>query len=194
MKTYEEFRAAIIARESKGDYSVINTKGFMGAYQFGMARLCDLGLTRRISVGSKGLAHSLFEWIPPMTREKFLADRELQDKCFDRHVHGLALMCARICPENLSGAIAACHLKGVGGMTVFVRHQVDSVDAYGTAVSEYFNEFEGYEIPGFAQPEAPPIAQEWEFEHLSPEEILELEERGELPIACMADPLDPWIH
>jgi hypothetical protein len=147
MKPYGEFRLAIRTRESSGKYDCVNKLGYLGAYQFGLARLCDLGVTRRKDPGSKGLANGLFEFIEPGGREKFLSTPALQDECFDRHVQLLKKLCERICPENLSGAIAACHLLGVGGLVDFVRHKIDDCDAFGTKLSEYYELFSGYEIP-----------------------------------------------
>lgn len=148
MKPYAAFKAAIRAREGHGDYSVVNKYGFVGAYQFGMARLCDLGLTRRKFEGSKGFRNSLFEFIPPLTQEAFLAVPGLQDAVFDAHVMNLKPRCVNLGQlSNLSGAIAACHLLGVGGLVEFVRHNIDGVDAFGTKLSEYYDLFKGYEIP-----------------------------------------------
>lgn len=148
MKSYEEFKASIRQRESANRYDCVNKYGYLGAYQFGLARLCDLGLTRRKDPASKGFANALFEFIQPDGRAAFLSSSELQDACFDLHVKLLRTQCMKLGQEdNLSGAIAACHLLGVGGLIDFVRHKIDGVDGLGTKLSEYFEEFRGYDIP-----------------------------------------------
>ena len=147
MKSYEDFKLAIGKRESSGVYSCVNKLGYLGKYQFGMARLCDLGLTRRKDPLGKGFANGRFEFIRPEGLETFLSSPELQEACFDLHVKLLKDKCLKIAPENLSGAIAACHLLGVGGLTDFIRHKIDDCDEFGTKLSSYYTEFSGYEIP-----------------------------------------------
>ena len=147
MKPYPDFKKAMRQRESSGNYQCVNKFGFLGAYQFGMARLCDLGITERIDPKSTGTARSLFRFKPPYSLEVFLGSPDLQDKTFDLHVQLLKRLCVKLAPENLSGAIAACHLLGVGGLTHFVRQRIDECDALGTKLSDYYEEFRGYEIP-----------------------------------------------
>ncbi len=148
MKTYAQFKAALRAREGSGKYEVVNTLGFLGAYQFGMARLCDLGLTKRKDSTRTGFKNELFCFIKPLTQEIFLSVPGLQECTFDSHVMNLKAKCLTMGQaENLSGAIAACHLLGIGGLDDFVRHGTDGVDSYGTKLSEYYELFRGYAIP-----------------------------------------------
>ena len=44
---FREFAYLIGERESNNNYQAKNSFGFLGAYQFGMARLCDLGQPER---------------------------------------------------------------------------------------------------------------------------------------------------
>lgn len=147
MMSYTQFRRAVRDRESDSRYDCVNQLGFLGAYQFGMARLCDLGFTKRIPGKDHGFSNSFFEWIDPKGRETFLSSRRIQDDCFDRHVQMLKPHCRFLCPDNISGAIAAAHLLGPGGLDQFIRNKIDSTDAFGTKISEYFELFKGYEIP-----------------------------------------------
>src|SRR4051812_36662623 len=176
MKSYLEFRKAIRIRESSDRYDCVNKLGFLGAYQFGMARLCDLGLTKRKDPKSKSMANGAFEFSEADGREGFLSSTELQDACFDRHVQLLARLCEKMAPENMSGAIAACHLLGVGGLVDFVRHRVDDVDAFGTRLSEYFKAFAGYEIPGYTGRKGllDPDVIEAEFRHIDWDQLRRL--------------------
>lgn len=161
MKTYEEFCEAIRQRESSGKYDCINTCGYLGAYQFGMARLCDLGLTKRKDVNSRNMENKAFLWIEPLTEEEFLYNKELQDKTFDRHVQALKNQVKRLAlvytfevectyknnPITMSGCIAACHLTGPKSLVNLMIDKIDKEDAFGTDTSEYLIKFSGYDIP-----------------------------------------------
>lgn len=147
MKPYEEFRKAIAERESAGNAGCVNFAGYLGKYQFGMARLCDLGVTRRLN-GTKGFSNANFQFISPMSKAKFLADPCFQDYCFDKHVADLKRQVLKACPEetNLSGAIAACHLLGPGNYVKYQRDGLITHDELGTSIDEYYTRFSGYEI------------------------------------------------
>jgi len=144
LRSYSEFKRALRLRESSDDYACENRLGYLGAYQFGMARLCDLGLTRRIA---PGMGNKSFAFVPPYSKAGFLTDAKLQDQCFDLHVFRLKKYIMRYCPtDNLSGAIAAAHLLGPGGAEAFIARGEDGCDAFGTKCSEYFEKFRGYQI------------------------------------------------
>lgn len=147
MKSYAEFKSAIKVREGANDYHSVNSIGFLGAYQFGLARLCDLNITRRIDSITMGMGNRLFEFIPPLTREIFLGSPGLQDAVFDSHIMKLKGQCLKLVAFNLSGAIAASHLLGFGGLKDYILNGVDGVDGYGTKISSYYELFRGYEIP-----------------------------------------------
>lgn len=149
MKSYSEFRDAVGLRESSDNYGCVNSLGYLGRYQFGMARLCDLGVTKRIDPESHSLAASAFEWVEGQSKEKFLVNRALQDQCFDRHVQKLkrdVVHIAGAAYPNLSGAIGGCHLLGPGGFMEYL-HGHDGADAFGTRFSDYLALFAGFEIP-----------------------------------------------
>lgn len=44
---YESFLIALGNRESSGDFTKVNSLGFLGLYQFGEAALIDIGLVNR---------------------------------------------------------------------------------------------------------------------------------------------------
>jgi hypothetical protein len=155
-KTYEDFRKALGIRESGGNYAAVNSLGYMGKYQFGTARLTDLGLCRRVP-GTRGYSNKSFEFIPPFSKRVFLKNKELQDACFDKHVELLTKLIQRKVSKHLgkqinstlltlSGAVACCHLLGFGGLQDFIKGVIKE-DAYETKSTEYIELFEGYEIP-----------------------------------------------
>jgi hypothetical protein len=84
---FREFAYLIGERESNNNYQAKNSFGYLGAYQFGMARLCDLGLTERIK---EGMDNDCFKWKDGMSEEMFLNSPEVQDQLFFRHCTDLA--------------------------------------------------------------------------------------------------------
>jgi len=147
---FNEFALVIRLRESSGNYRIVNSLGFLGAYQFGMARLCDLGLTKRIN-GTSGYANKNFEWKDGYSKEIFLVSHRLQDKTFRAHVKDLIKQIKRSVSDGiikeytLSGLVAGAHLGGIGGVKKFLEGK-DREDAYGTSVGDYIKRFKGYNI------------------------------------------------
>jgi hypothetical protein len=163
MKSWVEFCNDLGARESagSGNYRAKNKFGFLGRYQFGLARLCDFGLTTR-KPGMKGASNDCFAWVAPFNEEKFLSTPSLQDACFEVHVSDLrdrikkrysdisGLVFAppggEEVPFTLSGAVGVAHLLGLGGLSQ-LADGVDKADANGTRASSYLKLFNGYELP-----------------------------------------------
>lgn len=151
---YSDFKNALGYRESKNNYQVINTFGYLGKYQFGKQRLYDLG-------------YSLDGWKPNnqktkkiLSKEDFLNDEQLQETIFDKHFNNLKKSIenkyyqfkGKIFNHNsenfaltLSGMIAVAHLLGLGGLKNFLDGDNDA-DGYGTKASEYAYRFSDYEV------------------------------------------------
>ena len=155
MKTYEQFIQDLGARESQGDYKCKNTLGYLGKYQFGLARLTDFELCVR-KPGFKGFGNGSFTWKAPFSEAWFLNSPEVQDYAFNLHVgHYKRVLEARYMMTlgkvylgtlvTLSGAVACCHLLGVGGFQMFARG-IDSTDEFGTSAKDYIAKFAGYKI------------------------------------------------
>jgi hypothetical protein len=156
-KNYENFRYDLGKSESSNNYSIVNTLGFLGRYQFGMARLCDFGLTKRIE-GKTGFDNEDFEWCEGYYKEKFLSDHDLQDEIFDKHLENIYSNIMRFglykyidftvkgIKITLSGMIAGCHLGGVGGVKTFLTTGVSAKDAYGGSIENYIKKFAGYNM------------------------------------------------
>ena len=161
MKDYEAFKLAVRQRESSNNYRCVNTLGYLGAYQFGMARLCDLGLTRRKDPESKGFSNDLFAFSGSITKDIFLNSPHLQDITFDMHVHRLKNLLLKKYPSistgimvlngtfklELSGGIMVCHLVGPGALDDLIHCAIDDKDAFGTKASDYAKLFAGFNIP-----------------------------------------------
>jgi hypothetical protein len=158
MKTFPEFAAAMREREASGRYDCVNRFGYLGAYQFGYARLSDFGIATPDGIWSAGLS-----------KAAFLANPTLQDQIFEAHVARLAVAIKRRHrkqigttvphpdPERaalgetveltLSSFVAVAHLLGLGGLAAWVRGE-DAHDALGTTAVEYAVGFAGFDIPG----------------------------------------------
>lgn len=165
---YADFRHALALRESSGDYTLVNTLGFLGAYQFGEGALIDLGFVNDDGkwwdndfsggwTGKDGI-HG---------RAAFLASPDAQDHAAnlwfpllwgyleavgaEAHV-GEKIDGIRISP---SGLIAGAHLLGAGAVRDWLASggSLDLTDAYGTPIAEYIGMFSGYSLrfdTGFA--------------------------------------------
>ena len=156
-KSYRNFVQAMANRESSDNYAAENSLGYLGRYQFGMARLTDFGLARR-KVGHSGFSNRSFEWVEGLSTETFLRSKKLQDVVFDLHVGNLRKQVLRSYSRHLgrtvlgvlvsmSGMIACMHLLGPGGLKKFLSGR-DTGDANGTKASDYLTLFADYDIPG----------------------------------------------
>jgi hypothetical protein len=153
LKTYQQFKDDLGKRESSNNYACKNQWGFLGRYQFGKQRLCDLGLTE-LALEQKKVA---FHWTAPFSEEIFLSNHKLQDAVFDAHVMALKKTINFAYKKyldttiqgilvTLSGIIACGHLLGLGGFMKFAKGDTPK-DALGTSAQEYVKKFSGYEIP-----------------------------------------------
>lgn len=165
LKPYTAFRDAVGAKESSDRYDCVNTLGYVGRYQFGLARLSDFGLCQR-KIGTVSFANSSFDWVTPFSQPVFLAAQALQDEVFNRHVYRLSKYIQIHYPSQLnqvingtlltlSGAIGCCHLLGIGGLADFVLHNKIDEDAFHTKSTDYIVLFNGYEIPSPPESMAP---------------------------------------
>jgi hypothetical protein len=159
---YSAFLTALRHRESGGNYQVINTLNFVGAYQFGEAALIDLGYVRRDSdvynndfsggfTGKHGI-RSLQQFInSPDVQDRAVQDwmglmwhyirSDGLDQYAWREVGGVTL--------SPSGMLAATHLLGAGGLREFVdsNGSADIRDPYGMPLRNYIIDLGGYDIP-----------------------------------------------
>ena len=122
---WEDFINAIGKRESSNNYAAKNQFGYLGRFQFGKLRLCDLGLTD----GKR--------WLFDLTDTKFLENPKLQDAVFDTHVAKHRKRILKKYSEylgatvhdvelTLSGVIACFHLLGEGGFKKFLASKEQS--------------------------------------------------------------------
>ena len=133
------FQEQMKKSESSGDYEVVNDEGFMGAYQFGDARLRDFKSANQTN----------------FTKDEFLNNPELQDKVFDWHVKDYKKRIKKAGLDSYigktingvevteDGLVAVAHLGGFVGMRQFLKSngKDDEADSNGTSMTDYLKKF-----------------------------------------------------
>lgn len=138
-KTYLGFKEAIGFKESQGKYTVVNSLGYLGKYQFGKSTLTTLRIynTEYFLYNSK-LQEKAFK--ANCSYNKWLLQEEIK-----KH-KGTTIKGVRI---TESGIIAAAHLAGAGSVKRYLRSQGRGrriIDAFGTNIEQYLIKFADYDI------------------------------------------------
>jgi len=137
-KKFIAFKQALAFKESQGKYTVVNSLGYLGKYQFGKTTL------QRFKIHDT---------------EAFLDNPELQEKTFvalckvnkwilrkdikrfqGERINGIKI--------TESGILAAAHLAGAGNVKKYLRSggSISFSDAYGATVQDYMKRFAGYDV------------------------------------------------
>jgi len=136
-KSFVGFKEALAFKESRGNYFVVNTLGYLGKYQFGKGTLKVIGI---------------------YNSEQFLENPKLQEKAFiantQRNKWILRRDIKRFVGKQIdgvlvteSGILAAAHLAGPGSVKKYLRSYgaIGFADAYGTTIKNYMSKFSGYD-------------------------------------------------
>ncbi|MCK5401156.1 MAG: peptidoglycan-binding protein LysM [Flavobacteriaceae bacterium] len=136
-KSFVGFKEALAFKESRGNYFIVNTYGYLGKYQFNKNTLKLIGI---------------------YNTNKFLSDPKLQEKAFiantERNKWILRRDIKRFVGKQVggvliteSGILAAAHLAGPGSVKKFLRSYgaIGFSDAYGTTIRNYMKRFSGYD-------------------------------------------------
>ncbi|MEO9570576.1 MAG: peptidoglycan-binding protein LysM [Polaribacter sp.] len=137
-KDFVGFKEALAFKESQGKYTVVNSLGYLGKYQFGKTTL------HRFKIYDS---------------KEFLNNPELQEKAFialckvnkwilrkdikrsvGKTINGIKI--------TESGILAAAHLSGAGNVKKFLRSNGNErfSDAYGATIQSYLIKFGGYNV------------------------------------------------
>lgn len=139
-KYFIGYKEAIGHRESRGKYSLVNSLGYLGKYQFGLEALKAIGINDSSSfLANPRLQEKAF--VALLSRNKY----DLQDyihKYEGKIVDGVKI--------TESGILAAAHLGGSGSVKKFLRSNgiKKCKDSYGTSVKSYLRDFGGFETRG----------------------------------------------
>ena len=137
-KNFVGFKEAVAFKESQGRYTVVNTLGYLGKYQFGKTTL------ERFNI---------------YNTEAFLNNPELQEKAFMALCSVNKWILRRDIKRSVgktingikiteSGILAAAHLSGAGNVKKFLRSNgsLRFSDAYGATIQSYMKRFSGYDV------------------------------------------------
>tara|TARA_R110001632_G_scaffold43376_6_gene110103 strand:- start:103609 stop:104028 length:420 start_codon:yes stop_codon:yes gene_type:complete len=125
-------------KESQGKYTVINTLGYLGKYQFGASTL------ERFKIYNT----NRFLQNPELQEQAFLAyckvNKWILRKDIKRSV-GKVMNGVKI---TESGILAAAHLSGAGNVKKYLRSDGNRnlSDAYGSSIKSYMKKFAGYDV------------------------------------------------
>ena len=135
--SYVAFKEAIAFKESQGKYSVINTLGYLGKYQFGVSTLDILGIKNpQKFLKNPSLQEKAF--LANTKRNKWVLRRDIK-RFVGKKIDGIRV--------TESGILAAAHLAGPGSVKRYLRSYgaLGFADAYGTDITSYMRKFSGYD-------------------------------------------------
>ncbi|WP_232455989.1 peptidoglycan-binding protein LysM [Polaribacter sp. SA4-10] len=137
-KNFVGFKEAVAFKESQGKYTVVNTLGYLGKYQFGRTTL---------------------ERFKIYNTQEFLRNPELQEKAFAAYCSVNKWILRKDIKRSVgktingikiteSGILAAAHLSGAGNVKKFLRSNGNKrfSDAYGSSIQSYLKKFAGYNV------------------------------------------------
>ena len=137
-KDFVGFKEALAFKESQGKYTVVNTLGYLGKYQFGRTTL-----ERFRIYNTQAFLHN-----PELQERAFVAlckvNKWILRKDIKRSI-GKTINGIKI---TESGILAAAHLSGAGNVKKFLRSNgsIGFADAYGASIQYYMKKFGGYDV------------------------------------------------
>lgn len=137
IKNHHAFLDAIGHKESRNNYKVVNTYGYMGRYQFGKATLKGLGfkVTKEEFLNNPELQELAMQSLLEHNKKKL---KKYIEKYNGKVVHGVYV--------TESGILAAAHLAGPGNVKKFFRKGYEFRDGNGTKMTSYMEKFSNYKL------------------------------------------------
>lgn len=136
-KTFTGFKEAVAFKESQGRYRLVNSLGYMGKYQFGVAALRAIGIYNSAEfLSNPRLQEKAFKAL--LAKNKWELREEIE-KYEGKFINGVLV--------TESGILAAAHLGGAGSVKKFFRSEGKRSikDNYGTSLKSYMKKFGGYD-------------------------------------------------
>lgn len=141
---FSNLQAAMLKRESAGDYKVTNQLGYVGGYQFGASALETLGyLKKGASKQGNSSLNNPDNWTGKNgidSVDTFKNTPQAQDIAFRENTEfnakqllSLGVIDDNSTDQEVAGYLAASHLLGAGG-----ARNLNDTDANGTAGIDYF--------------------------------------------------------
>jgi hypothetical protein len=132
---YVSYKNALGYKESSDNYDAVNSLGYVGRYQIGIAMCKDLGTTRKELLESKTLQDKAL--LASLKINKWRC-RKYISKYNNALIKGIVV--------TESGILAGAHLVGHGNVKKWLRSRgkVNPRDANGMGVEEYVRDFSGF--------------------------------------------------
>ena len=137
-KDFVAFKEAVAFKESQGKYSVVNTLGYLGKYQFGKTTLQRFKIyNTQAFLNNPELQENAF--IALCKVNKWILRKDIK-RSVGKIINGIKI--------TESGILAAAHLSGAGNVKKFLRSNgvVRFTDAYGSTIQHYMKRFGGYNV------------------------------------------------
>ena len=137
-KDFIAFKEAVAFKESQGKYSVVNTLGYLGKYQFGKTTLQRFKIyNTEAFLNNPELQENAF--IALCKVNKWILRKDIK-RSVGKIINGIKI--------TESGILAAAHLSGAGNVKKFLRSNgvVRFTDAYGSTIQHYMKRFGGYNV------------------------------------------------
>ena len=147
-KDFVGFKEAIAFKESRGNYKLVNTFGYLGKYQFGKSTLRGLKINPKGFLKNPLLQEKAF--MAYLERNKWILRKEIK-KFNGKWINGIKI--------TESGILAAAHLGGAGAVQQFLWSYGKKTmqDAYGTRIEHYLRKFSGYDLSNIKPKKQPVI-------------------------------------
>ena len=137
-RNFVAFKEAVAFKESQGKYTVVNTLGYLGKYQFGRTTLerFDIYDTKAF-LKNPELQEKAFTALCSVN--KWILRRDIKNSV-GKTINGIKI--------TESGILAAAHLSGAGNVKKFLRSNGAQrfSDAYGATIQSYMKRFSGYDV------------------------------------------------
>ncbi|MDB2385681.1 peptidoglycan-binding protein LysM [Polaribacter sp.] len=132
------FKEALAFKESQGKYTVVNSLGYLGKYQFGRTTLHRFGIyDTQAFLQNPELQENTFVALCKVN--KWILRKDIK-RSVGKIINGTKI--------TESGILAAAHLAGAGNVKKYLRSNglTSFADAYGASVYYYMKKFAGYDV------------------------------------------------
>jgi len=137
-RNFVAFKEAVAFKESQGSYTVVNTLGYLGKYQFGRTTLQRFKIyDTNAFLRTPELQERAFAALCSVN--KWILRRDIQ-RSVGKTINGIKI--------TESGILAAAHLSGAGNVKKFLRSNgnIRFSDAYGASIQLYMRKFADYDV------------------------------------------------
>lgn len=149
-KSFTGFKQALAVRESLGLYTLVNSYGYMGKYQFGKSALRAVGIHNTSDfLNNPVKQEKAFNAL--LSKNKWELRSEIK-KFVGKSVGGV--------PITESGLLAAAHLGGAGSVRKYLKTNGQAAfrDGFGTSIQTYLKKFAGYDTSHIEANSSPIVA------------------------------------